>query len=163
MLLNWGRADEINPIDIVNPEDFSEFYTIDKDERSIPTLLFDGLLYMGNFTLEAVWIPFFKPARVPTKGPWAQRTFMELRELLGNEQFALLDFSAKEKQGKRDIENSETAVRLTGLSGSLDFGLVFFYVFNDLPGLKTDVNDRASLSLQPGFPKNCNDEKAISL
>ncbi|MDY6933965.1 MAG: DUF1302 family protein [Spirochaetota bacterium] len=77
ILLNWGRADEINPVDIVNPEDFSEFYTIDKDERGIPILLFDGLLYMGNFILEAVWIPFFEPTKVPTKGPWAQRTFIE--------------------------------------------------------------------------------------
>ena len=141
MFLNWGRADEINPIDIVTPEDFSEFYTIDRDERKIPVLLFDGLLYMGNFILEAVWIPFFEPARVPTKGPWAQRTFLQLRKLLGEEQFALLDFSAKEKEGKRDIENSETAIRFSGLLGSLDFGLVFFYGFNDLPGLKIEVND----------------------
>ncbi|MDY6933966.1 MAG: hypothetical protein SVZ03_07055 [Spirochaetota bacterium] len=61
--------------------------------------------------------------------------------MLGNEQFALLDFSAKENEGKRDILNSETAARFSGLLGSFDFGLVFFYGFNDLPGLKTEVDD----------------------
>ncbi|MDY6933291.1 MAG: DUF1302 family protein [Spirochaetota bacterium] len=141
MLINWGRVDEINPIDIVNPEDFSEFYTIEKEERGIPILLADGLLYIGNFTLEAVWIPFFEPARMPTTGPWALKTFIDLQALLTPQQYASLDFSAKENEGKRDILNSETAARFSGLLGSLDFGLVFFYGFNDLPGLKTEVDD----------------------
>lgn len=140
MLLNWGRADEINPIDIVNPEDFSEFYLIEKDERKIPILLIDGLLYLGNFTVEVVWIPFFEPARVPTRGPWAVNTFLELRELLTPEEFASLDLSARDDEGKRDIINSETATRLTGHISSFDFGLLFFYGYNDLPALEIGLD-----------------------
>ena len=143
MLLNWGRTDEINFIDLINPEDLSEFYSIDKQERKIPTLLLDGLLYIGSFTLEAVWLPFFEPARVPSSGPWAQRSLLEAKKffaLMGGD-FNELDFSAKDDEGRRDIINSETAIRFSGMLSSFDFGLVFFYGYNDLPALKTDVND----------------------
>ena len=141
MILNWGRTDEINPVDVVNPEDLSEFYTIDKMERKIPVMLFDGLLYMGDFTLQAVWLPFFEPAVVPSQGPWAQSMLLEFRKM-APDLYASLDFNDRDGAGRRDINNSETAARLSGLVGSFDFGLVFFYGYNDQPAVKIDFANK---------------------
>ncbi len=140
MILNWGRTDEINPVDVVNPEDLSEFYTIEKMERKIPVMLFDGILYLGDFALQAVWIPFFEPAVIPSRGPWAQNTLLEFRQA-APDLYAGLDFSDRDGAGRRDINNSETAVRLTGILGSFDFGLVYFYGYNDQPAIKIDITD----------------------
>ncbi|MCU0821734.1 MAG: hypothetical protein MUC95_04575 [Spirochaetes bacterium] len=138
MIINWGRTDEINPIDVVNPEDLSEFYTIDKMERKMPVLLFNGLLYMGDYTLQAVWIPFLEPAVIPSQGPWAQGMLLDFRKNYPDI-YANFDFDDRDGAGMRDINNSETAVRLTGLLGSFDFGLVFFYGFNDQPAIRMDA------------------------
>jgi len=137
MIENWGRTDEINPIDIINPEDLSEFYTIEKLERKIPVLLFNCLLYIGDFTIQAAYIPFFEPVIIPDRGPWAQKMLVDFRNA-SPAIYEKLDFQDREKAGKRDIENSETAARLTGLLGSFDFGLVFFWGYNDQPGIKID-------------------------
>lgn len=137
MILNWGRTDEINPIDVVNPEDISEFYTIEKMDRKIPVLLFNGLLYMGDFTLQAVWIPFFEPMIIPSRGPWAQKMFLDFRKA-SPETFEELDFNDRDGAGDRNINHSETAVRLNGFLQSFDFGLVFFYGYNDQPSVFMD-------------------------
>ena len=133
-IVNWGRADDINPIDLANPEDFSEFYTIDKIDRKIPVLMIDAAYFVGNMTLEAVYIPFFEPAVIPDTGPWAQYGFRQLRDLFPDS-YGRIDFQKKDDEGKKDIENSETAVRLSGIFGSFDMGLVFFYGYNDYPAL----------------------------
>ncbi len=137
MTLNWGRTDEINPIDVVNPEDITEFYTIEKMERKMPILLLNCLLYLGDFTLQAALIPFFEPTVLPDRGPWAQKMLIEFKNNFPDI-YNSLDFDDREGAGKRDIENAETAVRLTGLLGSLDIGLVFFYGYNDQPAIKID-------------------------
>ncbi len=141
MILNWGRTDEISPVDVINPEDFSEFYSIDKEERKIPALLFNALLHMGNFTLEAVWLPFFEPSVVPSEGMWAQRWLTKYKDILPPGQYDSLDYG----EGKHSISRSETGVRFSGTLESFDMGLVYFYGSNDLPTIKVEGNDQGQV------------------
>jgi hypothetical protein len=148
-ILGWARTDEISPIDIINPEDFREFLTIDRIERKIPALLLDGMFNMDDFALEAVWLPFFEPAIVPSRGIWTPRLMKRFQNILPPEQYANLDFEAD----KDDISESEIAVRFTGSSGPFDFGLLYFNGHDDFPNIQIDLDDQGQITSTVVYPR----------
>jgi len=63
-IISWGMADENNPTDNINPEDFSDPF-VEKSERKLGVLALKSDIYLGNWLLEGVWVPYFKASVLP--------------------------------------------------------------------------------------------------
>lgn len=60
----WGRLDELQPTDVVNPLDVSRFFFDGRNEARLPVALARGRLFFGADTmLEGVYVPAFRRGR----------------------------------------------------------------------------------------------------
>jgi predicted RND superfamily exporter protein len=60
----WGRLDELQPTDVVNPLDVSRFFFEGRSEARMPVALVRGRLFLGErATVEAVYVPIFRKGR----------------------------------------------------------------------------------------------------
>lgn len=57
----WGRLDELQPTDVVNPLDASRFFFEGRGEARLPVLLARGRLTLGEgASVEGVYVPWFR-------------------------------------------------------------------------------------------------------
>jgi hypothetical protein len=62
--VTWGKLDEIQPTDVVNPLDVSRFFFEGRSEARIPVLLLRGRFHPSeNVSIEGVYVPDFRPGR----------------------------------------------------------------------------------------------------
>jgi hypothetical protein len=60
----WGRLDELQPTDVVNPIDVSRFFFEGRSEARLAVPLVRATLYAGeNASIEGVYVPFFRRGR----------------------------------------------------------------------------------------------------
>jgi predicted RND superfamily exporter protein len=60
----WGKLDELQPTDVINPLDISRFFFEGRNEARLPVGVVRGRLYFQpDVTLEAVYVPFFRRGR----------------------------------------------------------------------------------------------------
>ena len=60
----WGRLDELQPTDVINPLDISRFFFEGRNEARLPVALVRGRWYFrDDVTLEAVYVPVFRRGR----------------------------------------------------------------------------------------------------
>lgn len=60
----WGRLDELQPTDVVNPLDLAKFFFEGRAEARLPVAMARGRLFLPkSTTLEAVVVPQFRPGR----------------------------------------------------------------------------------------------------
>lgn len=60
----WGRLDELQPTDVVNPLDLSRFFFEGRSEARLAVPLVRGTVYAGEkASIEAVYVPFFRRGR----------------------------------------------------------------------------------------------------
>lgn len=63
-IIVWGRADRLNPSDVLSARDFTLLVASD-DEQRRGSLMLQGRLGVGNFTLDGYWLPEFRDNRFP--------------------------------------------------------------------------------------------------
>ena len=62
--ITWGRLDELQPTDVINPLDASRFFFESRSEARLPVALVRVRGYLTEKTsLEAVYVPFFRRGR----------------------------------------------------------------------------------------------------
>jgi hypothetical protein len=62
--VTWGKLDEIQPTDVINPLDVSRFFFEGRSEARLPVLLVRGRAHLGeNVSLEGVYVPDFRRGR----------------------------------------------------------------------------------------------------
>jgi len=66
-IMAWGKADEINPTDILNPQDMSNILE-DKIIRKTGLFAVKANWLFNDFNLETIWKPLFKPMTLPAPG-----------------------------------------------------------------------------------------------
>ena len=60
----WGRLDEIQPTDVINPLDVSRFFFEGRSEARLPVAVGRARLFLSdNATLEGIYVPFFRSGR----------------------------------------------------------------------------------------------------
>jgi hypothetical protein len=60
----WGRLDELQPTDVVNPLDLSRFFFEGRSEARLAVPLVRATVYAGEHaSVEAVYVPFFRRGR----------------------------------------------------------------------------------------------------
>jgi len=138
----WGRADEINPVDMINPEDYSEPLVRDKEDKKIRVPALSVSRYMGDFTLTAVLVPDFTPPGLDANSHWVRGilTQMDSLKLYYAERavaesvpaYLIEDYVAErlkiEEKGN-DIGNSQIGARLSGYVMGTDFSVYYYRGF----------------------------------
>jgi hypothetical protein len=62
--ITWGKLDEVQPTDVVNPLDVSRFFFEGRSEARLPVLLVRGRLHVDDtVTIEGVYVPTFRSGR----------------------------------------------------------------------------------------------------
>lgn len=131
-IYSWGMADEMNPTDLICPEDLRLFYTYSKPERKIGVYSTDLTLKYKNFRLEGVWVPLFTSTTLPASNvdwtPWKLQLFYDLQE-----QFEEFIDSKDPHFPDKNIANSSGALRFSGVAGPVDFEAVAYDGWDHLP------------------------------
>lgn len=65
--VSWGRLDELQPTDNLNPEDLTEFLFRPELERKIGVPGAKLTTYLGEWTAEGVWNPLYTAHRFPNR------------------------------------------------------------------------------------------------
>ncbi|HGY56081.1 MAG TPA: hypothetical protein ENK44_10280 [Caldithrix abyssi] len=127
----WGKADGVFITDIVSPKDLREFLLPDFDEIRIGVTSVKLDYYIGDNTLEVVWIPVFTPTRMPSpESIWFPRLDLPMEPEW--------DFSKQEVKGS--LENSEVFGKFSALTSFIDFELMAGYAWDDDPTMHLTKN-----------------------
>jgi hypothetical protein len=121
----WGKADSVNPTDNVNPQDLSNFFEQDQ-EIGVPAVKLD--YYIGDFTIEGVFVPTFTPTRLPP-----------LDTRLSVIDISDIPFPINDPDLPSDnIDNSQYGVRLKTTHKGWDFSASFYDGINDFPNVRLE-------------------------
>jgi len=137
IIYTWGNADEQKPVDILNPQDYSNLYFTPIQDRKIGA--FSGsmsVFFTENFFIEGVVIPEFRSSEIAT----TVFTTREIRELRENEMLELQDPVSPDRMNS---ENSY-AGRIGLMLFDIDMHANYYYGYDYLP-----VNRFAIISLPP--------------
>lgn len=92
-IVNWGKGDEVRPLDRVCPEDMTEYLFYDKLDRKTGIVgLFGDLDLAEKTRLELLWSPFFQRSKTPSRGdyfePASLKEFADRGGAIGSDQDA---------------------------------------------------------------------------
>jgi hypothetical protein len=120
----WGRLDEFQPTDVVNPLDLTRFLLDGRTEARLPVGLVRGRLFLaGNTTLEAILVPAFRAGR-----------FDQVEE--SSAPFNLLpagDVDVVRLEPQVRPRNVQGGARLTTTTGRVDWALTAYRGFRTFP------------------------------
>jgi len=126
IIYTWGNADEQKPVDIINPQDYSNLYFTPIQDRKIG--VFSGsmsVFFTENFFIEGVVIPEFRSSEIAT----TVFTTDEVKRLQENQIFDLQD---PETPDKKNQENSY-AGRIGLMIFDVDMHANYYYGYDHLP------------------------------
>jgi len=120
----WGKADGVFITDIISPKDLREFLLPDFDEIRTGVTAVKADYYIGDNTLEFVWLPSFTPTAMPEEGSiW----FPELAFPIQPE------FDNSKRDIKGSLQNSELFAKFSALTSLVDFEIMAGYAWDDDP------------------------------
>jgi len=125
----WGKADGVFITDIISPKDLTEFLLRDFDEIRMGVTAAKVDYYIGNSTLEVVWVPVFSPNKMAEEGS----IWHPVMELPPN---TIFDFSKKDVAF--NLKNSEIFAKFSTLTGPVDFEIMAGYTWDADPTLFTE-------------------------
>jgi len=122
----WGKADGVFITDIVSPKDLGEFLLRDFEEIRTGITAIKADYYVGNNTMEFVWIPAFTPTIMPdTSSVWSRTPSFPLP----------VTFDESNLNVTNKLENSELFVKFSGMSSLMDYELIAGSMWDDDPTL----------------------------
>ncbi len=141
----WGKADGVFINDIVNPLDMRMFLLQDFDNIRMGLPMVKANFFMGNWSLEGLWIPQFEPWQfaepgsdweftlgVPPDtvwGPWGWEMVEELPYIFHRND---------EKLPESSVENSEFGLKLSTFLLGADISLLYLDGYADHPMAEVD-------------------------
>jgi len=126
---SWGKADEINPTDILNPQDMNNI-TEDKSLRKIGLFQAKADFKFYDFVLTALWKPTFEYMKVPAlNSRWAFFSIPNVSVL------------PSPVYPENKLENTEWAFKLSRTISSVDFSLSYFDGWDNIftPSMAVDT------------------------
>lgn len=137
-IVRWGKADEISPLDVVNPEDLSLGFTRTRADRKIPVPMANLEFLSDVISLQGVYIPYFQKSIFHYYGDdWAY--FGHLEKKYGG------SINIVEEEPAQTLREANYGGRLSGTIGRLDLALIYLNHRTDTPALMT-------FPLPPGWP-----------
>jgi hypothetical protein len=139
----WGKADGVFITDIVSPLNLTEFLLPDFDEIRIGVIAAKLDYYIGNSTIEAIWLPQFTPTKKPAPNSiwYVQPDFP-----------ALTTFDWSKSEVSPSLSNSEFFLKYSLMSSYIDFDLMGGYTWDDNPAMHVQKKFGMDTSVVPPKP-----------
>ena len=139
----WGKADGVFITDIVSPLNLTEFLLPDFDEIRTGVIAAKLNYYIGNGTLEAIWIPQFTPTIRPQAGSiWYNEPDFPAP--------ATFDWSKSEI--RPSLENSEFFLKYSAMTSKVDFEIMGGYTWDDNPTMHIKKEFNIDSTTMPPSP-----------
>lgn len=130
--LAWGRADEINPIDVINAEDLHQFALHDREDRKLGRPLVQLSSRHRNQALHLVYAPDNDTHLLPDPDNiWCGITCRRLSTETWNQRFSGTGINLT--RGEDEPQRDEWAARYTTGLGTVDLGAVAHYGYSRFP------------------------------
>jgi hypothetical protein len=137
----WGRLDELQPTDVVNPLDFARFFFEGRAEARMPVGLIRGrLLPSDRFAIEAIYVPVFRRGE-----------FDQLDEDTSPFNIALA--SSRIETPARSFDNAQGGVRTTVTTGRVDWAVSVYRGFETVPVYEPTAEPQPGLPVVQRFPR----------
>jgi Protein of unknown function (DUF1302) len=150
----WGRLDEVQPSDVINPLDLSRFAFEGRTEARLPVPLVRARWFAREtLTVEGVWVPFFRRGRVD---------FLDEESSPFNV-LAQTDVGAagvNRREPARTLGNSQGGVRMTATSGRADWSIAAYRGFDSF-GVLLPLNGPRLVERFPRFTMIAGDVEAV--
>jgi hypothetical protein len=125
----WGRLDELQPTDVINPLDVSRFFFEGRSEARLPVAFLRGRVFFSrDATLEAVYVPAFRRGRFdqldePTS-PFniAADASRDLAVCLAIG-CPKLPLAIDDREPSLSLRNAQGGARFSGTTGRLDWSV----------------------------------------
>lgn len=124
-IVRWGKADQISPVDNLNPQDLREFVIPELEDRKIPNWMARLRLFPGDVTLEGVFIPFF----AENEFEWSGNTWA----LLGVDSGGL---NIREDKSGQGLDNTDWGLRASTSLAGWDVSLSYLQAREKSPRLR---------------------------
>lgn len=142
----WGRADKVNPVDVVNGEDFTQFLVQDQQRRKLPNTLVNYTYAREDTKFELIYAPRYEGNLLPIRGTrWCQYRCEIASPVNGNQ--AGFDVTVTDTLGANDVDSGEMSARFTSRAGRYDYGLVAQSGFDKFPVYSRTFTGLTSLTL----------------
>ncbi|MFC1890524.1 DUF1302 family protein [Thermodesulfobacteriota bacterium] len=162
-ILTWGATDLFSPVNIINPMNYRGFIDPQVEDIRIPILLGSVDYYIGDYSIQILYIPFFEQAQydiygtdfsvmkytsIPSDidGIWGflinlgiipDPAILDALDPGTADQIlkALLSSSAP---SDNMVDGAELGLRFSGSSASIDFAVSYLYTRSDIPTIEID-------------------------
>ncbi len=158
-IINWGKADTINPTDNITPWDYRDF--LDNGHIGVFSLKIN--YYIGNLNIEGIVVPIFKGSHLPSKD---SRWYLNLPNtspnpyfpVNGNESFDLIYTFQESEISTELVDAAQLAGKISFDISGWDFSVSYYYGRDDLPTfnqIETVSDDFTSInvSIQPEYER----------
>nr|WP_314781067.1 hypothetical protein [uncultured Treponema sp.] len=152
--INWGRANFLSVLDIVNPKDYSkpyEFYP-EKIKKASPVFFLSAYL-PKEMKLEFVYLPVFEADEFALAGRWEKNTFANITQALPSVNKALVE--AKKKLFSQQAPKTNTFDYAQGglrysltIGGKHDLGFQYFTGFLHEPNFQSNYKPSAPIEAE---------------
>jgi hypothetical protein len=144
----WGRLDELQPTDVINPLDASRFFFESRSEARLPVPLLRLRAYLTeNASVEGVLVPFFRRGRFdqldePTS-PFNIESSVapEGAVCLAIGCPTLLPTTVQRHEPTRSLDNAQGGARFSATSGRLDWSVAAYRGFEPFGLAVAEVPD----------------------
>ena len=138
----WGRLDEFLPTDVVNPLDLARFFFEGRSEGRLPVgMIRARLLPSDRFTLEGIYVPFFRRGR-----------FDQLDE--DTSPFNLSPaFQTVSHAPPRSWGNAQGGARASVTTGRVDWSVSAYRGFESLPVYEVVTTQAITATFHERFPR----------
>lgn len=139
----WGKADGVFITDIVSPLNLTEFLLPDFDEIRTGVIAAKLDYYLGNSTIEAIWIPQFTPTLRPASNSmWYIAPDFPVTPT----------FDWSKSTITPSLENSEFFLKYSAMTSKIDFELMGGYTWDDNPAMHVEKVFGMDTSTTPPHP-----------
>jgi len=134
--ITWGRLDELQPTDVINPLDASRFFFESRSDARLPVALVRVRGYLTEkASLEAVYVPFFRRGRFdqlaePSSPFNVETAFVpDVAACLAIGCPTLLPVVVEQHEPSRTAGSAQGGARFTATTGRVDWSLAAYRGF----------------------------------
>lgn len=142
----WGRADKVNPVDVVNGEDFSQFLVQDQKRRKLPNFMAKYAYAREDSKLELIYVPRYEAHLLPIRGTrWCQYRCEVASPVSGTQ--SGFDVTVSDPIEGNEVDYGEASGRYSSRAGRFDYGVVAQSGFDKFPVYSRSFTGPTALTL----------------
>lgn len=141
--VNWGKADEMRPTDILSPQDLTLFALEDRNDRKLGRFAAKALFsFSEKFSAEIIWLPIQRASEATFEedSPFTSRPLLNLFD----QGFELEDFTLPQKK----LSHSDLGLKLNFNLAGIDISSSFYHGYDPTPVLEI-IDPLGSKDLKP--------------